>query len=348
MITGRRPIEADPNAADHPDDPRLRGHARAAVPRPHRSRAVRPVGRARRHGHPDRALGRAHRRQLAVRLRARRRRSTGSTAASTRCGRTGSCRPSPSRAIPTGWRWRRCGSRTSATAAPGCATQSLVDSFEGRDAWLRSGMEVGVDEGYAKLRRDARRWRCLTGPAERHRQVAGLFTERVRGTRSWDAPSPVAGWTARDVVRHLTEWFPAFLAAGAGIELPRGPSVDDDPVAAWQVHCDAVQAVLDDPETARPGPRQPAHRRAAAGRRDRPVLHRRRVHAHLGPGPGHRPGRPARPGLLRPAARPGWSRWSRSCAPPASTAPGSPVPDDADAQTRLLGFIGRDPDWTPR
>ncbi|MEO3889650.1 SRPBCC family protein [Nonomuraea sp. B5E05] len=32
-------------------------------------------------------------------------------------------------------------------------SQSLVDSFEGRDAWLRSGMEVGVGEGYAKLER---------------------------------------------------------------------------------------------------------------------------------------------------------------------------------------------------
>src|SRR6266581_5166362 len=87
-------------------------------------------------------------------------------------------------------------------------------------------------------------------PAERHRQVAGLFTDRVHGARSWDAPSPVAGWTARDVVRHLTEWFPGFLASGAGIELPRGPAVEDNPVAAWQVHCDGVQAVLDDPETA--------------------------------------------------------------------------------------------------
>ena len=29
--------------------------------------------------------------------------------------------------------------------------QSLVDSFESRDAWLKSGMEVGVNEGYAKL-----------------------------------------------------------------------------------------------------------------------------------------------------------------------------------------------------
>jgi uncharacterized protein YndB with AHSA1/START domain len=30
-------------------------------------------------------------------------------------------------------------------------TQSLVDSFESRDAWLASGMEVGVNEGHAKL-----------------------------------------------------------------------------------------------------------------------------------------------------------------------------------------------------
>ncbi len=30
-------------------------------------------------------------------------------------------------------------------------TQSLVDSFESRDGWLKSGMEIGVNEGYAKL-----------------------------------------------------------------------------------------------------------------------------------------------------------------------------------------------------
>jgi uncharacterized protein YndB with AHSA1/START domain len=28
---------------------------------------------------------------------------------------------------------------------------SLCDSFESRDAWLRSGMEVGIDQGYARL-----------------------------------------------------------------------------------------------------------------------------------------------------------------------------------------------------
>ena len=45
----------------------------------------------------------------------------------------------------------------------------------------------------------ARSERALSDrPAERHQQVAGLFTERVPGTRSWDAPAPVAGWAARD------------------------------------------------------------------------------------------------------------------------------------------------------
>src|SRR5919202_5202936 len=87
-------------------------------------------------------------------------------------------------------------------------------------------------------------------PAERHREIGRGFTDRVRGTRSWDVPSPVAGWTARDVVRHLIEWLPPFLATGSGIRLPAGPSVDDDPAAAWQTHRDAVQSLLDDPATA--------------------------------------------------------------------------------------------------
>jgi hypothetical protein len=53
-------------------------------------------------------------------------------------------------------------------------------------------------------------------------------------------PSLVAGWSARDVVGHLVEWFPSFQSAGAGVALPRGPSVEEDPVAAWVVHCDGV------------------------------------------------------------------------------------------------------------
>ena len=39
-------------------------------------------------------------------------------------------------------------------------------------------------------------------------------------------PAPPEGWVARDVVRHLVEWFPGFLQSGAGVRLPAGPSVD--------------------------------------------------------------------------------------------------------------------------
>lgn len=72
----------------------------------------------------------------------------------------------------------------------------------------------------------------------------------MRGVSDWDAPAPVEGWLARDVVLHLVEWFPPFLAQGSGVRLPAGPSVDADPVGAWQSQTDGVQALLDDPNTA--------------------------------------------------------------------------------------------------
>ncbi|WP_169982253.1 TIGR03086 family metal-binding protein [Microbispora sp. H10836] len=189
-------------------------------------------------------------------------------------------------------------------------------------------------------------------PAERHRQVAGLFTDRVRGTRRWDAPAPVAGWTARDVVRHLTEWLPGFLASGAGVELPvpirsRAPSADEDPVAAWQVHCDGVQAVLDDPET--------AHRELAdphVGRLpletaiDRfytadVFMHTWDLARATGQDDRLDEGFCAR--LL--AEMEPMERVIRSSGQFGARVE---VPGGADAQTRLLGFIGRDPFWPGR
>ena len=181
-------------------------------------------------------------------------------------------------------------------------------------------------------------------PAERHRQIAGLFTDRVRGTRSWDVPAPVAGWTARDVVRHLTDWFPGFLAAGAGVDLPRGPSVDDDPVRAWQVHCDGVQAVLDDPAT--------AHRELSnphignlplADAIDR--FYTSDVFMHTwdlsrAAGQDDRLDPAFCAGLLA-----GMEQMEEVMRSSGQYGARVEVPADADVQTRLLGFIGRDPAW---
>ncbi|MFH8973293.1 TIGR03086 family metal-binding protein [Streptomyces sp. NPDC017890] len=127
--------------------------------------------------------------------------------------------------------------------------KSLMDSVEARDAMLAGGAEGGIREGHERLD-ELLRGRAA---ADEHRRIARDFTERVRGVSAgaWESPAPCEGWVARDVVRHLVEWFPAFLKSGAGIELPKGPSVDDDPVGAWTVHSDGVQALLDDPATAK-------------------------------------------------------------------------------------------------
>ncbi|MPY95287.1 MAG: TIGR03086 family protein [Acidimicrobiia bacterium] len=85
--------------------------------------------------------------------------------------------------------------------------------------------------------------------AERYRNVARGFTERAAAVPAgaWGNPAPCAGWVARDVVRHLVEWVPPFLEAGAGVELAAGPGADEDPAGAWRAMSDGIQALLDDP-----------------------------------------------------------------------------------------------------
>jgi uncharacterized protein (TIGR03086 family) len=89
----------------------------------------------------------------------------------------------------------------------------------------------------------------MTEIAERYRRVADRFTARADEVANddWDRPAPCEGWVARDVVRHLVDWVPAFFAAGDGPTLPVGPSVDDDPAAAWRTMSDGIEALLDDP-----------------------------------------------------------------------------------------------------
>jgi len=183
-------------------------------------------------------------------------------------------------------------------------------------------------------------------PAERHRQVGQLFTERVGGTRFWDAPSPVSGWVARDIVRHLIQWLPGFLSAGAAVELPSGPPVDDDPAAAWQVHCAAVQAVLDDPATAG---RVLAEPHVGTLPLDRAIdqfytpdvfMHTWDLARATGQDDRLDPGFCAQ--LLA-----GMEQMEEAMRSSGHYGARVEVPDDADPQTRLLGFIGRDPSWAP-
>jgi uncharacterized protein (TIGR03086 family) len=91
----------------------------------------------------------------------------------------------------------------------------------------------------------------MTEILERYERITGQFTDRVRAVpaAAWDNPSPCEGWTARDVVGHLTEWIPGFFGA-QGVPFPTVPSVHDDPVAAWETVQHTVAGVLTDPALA--------------------------------------------------------------------------------------------------
>jgi uncharacterized protein (TIGR03086 family) len=182
-------------------------------------------------------------------------------------------------------------------------------------------------------------------PAERHRRFAGAFTDRVVGTRDWDAPAPVPGWTARDVVDHLVTWLPGLLGAG-GVTLPAGPAVAEDPVGAWQRHAEAVQELLDDPGTAQ---RDFSHPMLGDRKLAETIdsFYTADVFMHtwdLARATGQDE-------TLDPAfcatLLAGMEQMEEIIRSSGQYGPRVPVPDDADIQTRLLGFIGRDPAWSP-
>lgn len=94
----------------------------------------------------------------------------------------------------------------------------------------------------------------MSETADRFRRVADGLTRTIGSVPAdaWENPAPCAGWTARDVVRHLVDWVPGpgFLLGAFGVETGPIPSVDLDPAGAWAAVSDAVQRGLDDPEAA--------------------------------------------------------------------------------------------------
>jgi len=184
------------------------------------------------------------------------------------------------------------------------------------------------------------------GPAQRHRTMAGGFTARVLGVKDWDAEAPVDGWVARDVVRHLTQWLPGLLSSGSDVVLAAGPSVDEDPVAAWQVHCDAVQELLDDPGTSSRMLTNPHIGElpvdAAVDR-----FYTTDVFLHTwdlarATGQDDRLDEATCAGLLA-----GMEPLDEMLRMSGQYGPRVQVPDSADARSKLIGFIGRDPNWVP-
>jgi uncharacterized protein (TIGR03086 family) len=183
-------------------------------------------------------------------------------------------------------------------------------------------------------------------PASRYAAVSGTFTQLVAGADDWDAPAPVAGWTARDVVWHLVDWIPNVLHDGAAIELPRRDPERPDPAADWARFDEAMQAIVSESritsgEFAHPmagtmpigtaidmliTPDVFMHSWDLARATGQPLVLDADYSAGL------LSGMEGIDEILRSSGHYG---------------PRVDVPEDADAQTRLIAFIGRDPYWQP-
>ena len=182
----------------------------------------------------------------------------------------------------------------------------------------------------------------MSETADRFRTVAADFTARIEAVPpdAWERPSPCEGWVARDVVRHVIEGSGSFLGR-VGRQLPDGPSVDDDPAAAWATARDAMQEALDDPEVASTeietgmGP-MPFERFAGMFGVGDVLLHTwdlaraTGLDERLDPAEVQRVYEMMEPNdeMLRQGTAFG---------------PRVPVPDDADEQTKLIAFTGRTP-----
>jgi uncharacterized protein (TIGR03086 family) len=181
-------------------------------------------------------------------------------------------------------------------------------------------------------------------PAEEHRLIAGRFASLVDAADpgAWNNPSPVPEWTARDVVRHLIEWFAGFLESGTGVRLPDVPDVAEDPAGAWKQRSADIQALLEDPSDR-------VVRNPNIG--DMPLapaidmfytndifMHSWDLARALDLEP---PLDEARAAELLAGAKP----YEEAMRSSGQYGPRVEVPDGASAVDRLVGFIGRDPTW---
>ncbi len=175
--------------------------------------------------------------------------------------------------------------------------------------------------------------------SDRYHRRADAFEALIAGVPAnrWASQSPCEKWLASDVVGHVVGYSGHVLRERAGVEPTKAPLASENAAAAFRAIRADVQRVLDDTATP-PDVSQfidlavsfdlPQHwwDLAKATGQDA-IMDSEDVEALWE--------------ALSPM-RPRWWDWQVANG---YYAPKIPVPEDAPLQDRLLGLIGRDPNW---
>ena len=184
----------------------------------------------------------------------------------------------------------------------------------------------------------------MTEVSERYKRLSDAFAAKIAAVPegAWGNQSPCQDWKASDVVAHVVQTQGMFLGF-IGQEMGDIPSTDENPAGAWDAARAKVQANLDDPEKAAQEFDGLTGRSTFEAAVDRflnsdLVMHGwdlaratgqdeamqpediKRVHDYMA-------GLADQPGMRGPNA----------------FGAEVDVPDDADDQSKLLGFLGRQP-----
>jgi len=177
---------------------------------------------------------------------------------------------------------------------------------------------------------------------ERHHQACDGFSKVVQSVdpARWGAQSPCTEWDARGVLEHVIGFHEMLLLRPLGIRTERPK---DDPVARWQLTADALHEAIERPgvlDEKTEGPMGETTPRSLLGALTSDVL----IHSwDLAKAAGIDPALDTQ--LCEEALT---LAEKNADAFKKSNMFGTPIPVAADAPVcdRLLGFFGRDPNWT--
>ena len=179
----------------------------------------------------------------------------------------------------------------------------------------------------------------MTERGDTYRRRADAFGALIDGTPAerWTSPSPCDGWLACDVVAHVVD-YSAHVLRDKGYADPPAFADYQHPGDAFRATRAVVEGILDDPTTP---PKVAGHLHWSLSF-DLPQ-HGWDLAMATGQDPTMDPDEVEllRGSLDGDPANWEWQRANGWYGPPV------PVPDDAPIQDRVLGQLGRDPQWAP-